>query len=104
MTYELMNDSVTLFQRPLLDRVTDIRQPVARHHLLDAELHRLMRGGHQLFCFGVDVSDRDRHGRVAMPTTVFHTEIEADDVALAKRSGPWNPVHDLIIDRSTEDR
>ena len=65
-----------------LDRVTDIRNPVAHAGHLDPPLQGFAGSREQLLRLFVDPADRERFRGVSVVTLVEHAHVDGDDVAL----------------------
>src|SRR5262245_35827104 len=99
MTDEGADNRVARALCGLLNRKTEIPQPLTVLQLFDALIQRLLRDLHQTLGFVADFSHSNRDRRIAIEAFVNHPVVQPDDVSLTQRSMGRNSMDNLLVDR-----
>ncbi len=85
-----------------LDRVRDVREPVADAALLDPGRERGLAALEQALGLLGDLADRERVGRVGDEAVERHADVHGEDVAVPQRVHAGNAVDDHLVRRGAD--
>src|SRR5262245_37676183 len=99
MTDEGADNRVARALCGLLNRKTEIPQPLSVLKLFNASIQRLLRNLHQTLGFVTHLSHPNRHRRLTIEAFANHPVVQTDDVSLTQRSMGRNSMDNFLIDR-----
>ena len=85
-----------------LNRVGDVRDPVAFPGILDAFEKALPGHGNESFRFLIAVADDKGRGAVSDVTVLCRTHIDAHDIAVLQHPFAWYAVDELVVHRDAD--
>ena len=99
---KLLNDTVTVVLRELLDGRSHVTEVLTLAHLGDSGLQAIPGDFQKFSGLRRDIVDRVRVASVAYPTAQRGADVYTHDVPISQSPWAWNAVDDLLVDRGTD--